>query len=348
MPPRSPVRFALCGVILCGFLFPAAPFADEPAGVEIPIPSPSAVTFRDPQLQKMWALDAIAPFEDKAPLWDYRDSALQEKMEMVLDRLDLDDDVKDKDLSVVLVDVTDPDRPRVAAVNGDQMMYAASLPKIAVLLAAFEMIATGKLQYDKETETLMKAMIRRSSNSATTEMMQRVGKENIARVLLSPRYRLYDPAHNGGLWVGKDYAKAGLWKRDPLHNLSHGATAMQVARFYYLLETGNLVTPEHSKQMRDIMEGSELKHKFVAGLLYVAPGAKLFRKSGSWRTYHSDSALVRRGGKTYILVALSDDKEGSQWMVDIAAAMDGMLRDAEHSPEAKSSKLKTGPDWKKQ
>jgi beta-lactamase class A len=295
----------------------------------------------------MWALDAIAPFEDKAPLWDHRDSALQEKMEMVLDRLDLDDDVKDKDLSVVLVDVTDPDRPRVAAVNGDQMMYAASLPKIAVLLAAFEMIATGKLQYDKETETLMKAMIRRSSNSATTEMMQRVGKENIARVLLSPRYRLYDPAHNGGLWVGKDYAKAGLWKRDPIHNLSHGATAMQVARFYYLLETGNLVTPEHSKQMRDIMEGSELKHKFVAGLLYVAPGAKLFRKSGSWRNYHSDSALVRRGGKTYILVALSDDKEGSQWMVDIAAAMDGMLRDAGHPSKAKSSKLKTGPDWKK-
>ena len=159
--------------------------------------------------------------------------------------------------------------------------------------------------------------------------MKRVGKENIARVLLSPRYRLYDPAHNGGLWVGKDYAKSGLWKRDPLHNLSHGATAMQVARFYYLLETGNLVTPEHSEEMREIMEGSELKHKFVAGLLYAAPGARLLRKSGSWRTFHSDSALVRRGQRSYIIVALSDDKEGSQWMVDIAAAVDGMFRDAD-------------------
>jgi beta-lactamase class A len=54
---------------------------------------------------------------------------------------------------------------------------------------------------------------------------------------VSPRYRLYDPRHYGGLWVGKDYAKSGLWRRDPLHNLSHGATAMQVARFYYLLKT---------------------------------------------------------------------------------------------------------------
>ena len=318
----------LSGVLFLGLLIVSPVHGDESAGGEIPVPS-AAATFRDPQLQKMWALDAIAPFEDKAPLWDYRDPGLQKQVEEMLDRLDLDDDVRDKDLSVVLVDVTDPDRPRMAEVNGDEMMYAASLPKIAVLLAAFEMIATGQMKYDGKTEKLMKAMIRRSSNPATTEMMKRVGKENIARVLLSPRYRLYDPAHNGGLWVGKDYAKSGLWKRDPLHNLSHGATAMQVARFYYLLETGNLVTPEHSEEMREIMEGSELKHKFVAGLLYVAPGARLLRKSGSWRTFHSDSALVRRGQRTYIIVALSDDKEGSQWMVDIAAAVDGMFRDAD-------------------
>ena len=334
--PEGLVRALLLGLLVAS---PAA--GDESAGGEIPVPS-AAATFRDPQLQKMWALDAIAPFEDKAPLWDYRDPELQRQFDAMLHRLGLDDDVRDKDLSAVIVDVTDPDRPRMAEVNGDEMMYAASLPKIAVLLAAFEMIATGQMKYDRKTEQLMKAMIRRSSNPATTEMMKRVGKENIARVLLSPRYRLYDPARNGGLWVGKDYSKSGLWKRDPLHNLSHGATAMQVARFYYLLETGNLVTPEHSEEMREIMEGSELKHKFVAGLLYVAPGARLLRKSGSWRTFHSDSALVRRGQRTYIVVALSDDREGGQWMVDIAAAVDGMFRDVDARPQKASRESRWG------
>lgn len=329
-------RRSFLGAVLLGLVIGAPVHGDETLGVEISVPA-AIDTFQDPQLERMWALDAIAPFEDKAPLWDHRDPSLQKSMEEVLRQIDLEDDVRDKDLSVVLVDVTDPDRPRVAEVNGDQMMYAASLPKIAVLLAAFEMIATGKLEYNKKTEKLLKAMIRRSSNSATTEMMNRVGKENIARVLLSPRYRLYDPSHNGGLWVGKDYAKSGLWKRDPIHNLSHGATAMQVARFYYLLETENLVTPKHSKEMKKIMEGSELKTKFVAGLLYVAPGARLLRKSGSWRTFHSDSALIRRGKRTYILVALSDDKEGSQWMVDIAAAMDVMIRDRSQKPKNSSS-----------
>ena len=65
------------------------------------------------------------------------------------------------------------------------MMYAASLPKIAVLLAAFQRIESGDMEYDDETQDLMVRMIRRSSNQATTELMHRVGKENIARVLLS-------------------------------------------------------------------------------------------------------------------------------------------------------------------
>ncbi|MFP8874920.1 MAG: serine hydrolase [Myxococcota bacterium] len=327
-------RFAegLLGVVIASALVPSGTArGDEAPGVEIRLPGEVAV-FKDPQLQKMWALDRIAPFEDKAPLWDYRDADLQEEVEKALARLELDDDVRRKRLSLALIDITDVDRPRVAEVNGDVMMYAASLPKIAVLLAAFELIATGKLEYDADTRRLLKAMIQRSSNSATTKMMHRVGKENIARVLLSPRYRLYDPSHNGGLWVGKDYAKAGLWKRDPLYNLSHAATAMQVARFYYLMETGNLVTPSHSEQMKELMTGSELDHKFAAGLHHVAPSARFLRKSGSWRNYHSDSALVRRAGKTYIVVALSNDADGNQWLVDIAAAMDGVIRREGRAP----------------
>ena len=230
-----------------------------------------------------------------------------------------------KGLAVAFVDVTDPDRPGMAAVNGDRMMYAASLPKIAVLLAAFEKIAQGKMSYDDDTRELMERMIQRSDNAATTELMHRVGKKYIARVLLSPRYRLYDPTHGGGLWVGKDYAKAGVWKRDPMHNLSHGATAIQVARFYYLLYTEQLVTPKWSKEMKEVMSGEHLNHKFVRALTQLWPRMLLLRKSGSWRTYHSDSALVERGGRAYIAVALSNDAEGGDWMRQLIVELDRMM-----------------------
>jgi beta-lactamase class A len=276
-------------------------------------------------IQELMALDGIARPKDDAPLWDYEDAVLQRRVERALAELGLDDDARNQRLSVALIDLSRPGKPRVAAVNGDEMMYAASLPKIAILLAAFEKVAQGKMTLDEDTEFRLSRMIKGSSNRYATEMMNQVGKEYIARVLLSPRYRLYDPEHNGGLWVGKDYAKAGLWRRDPLHNLSHGATAMQVARFYYLLVTENLVTPEYSRQMREILEDSELDHKFIRALREIDPNAAVSRKSGSWSTYHCDSALVQREGYSYIAVALSDSSNGSQWLGRIITALDGAV-----------------------
>ena len=276
-------------------------------------------------IQELMALDGIARFEDNAPLWDYHDDALQKEVDRALADLGLDDEARKGQLSLALIDLSNSGSPRVASVNGDAMMYAASLPKIAVLLAAFEKIAQGKMTLDADTEYRLTRMIKASSNHYATEMMHAVGKEYIARVLLSPRYRLYDPEHNGGLWVGKDYAKAGLWRRDPLHNLSHGATAMQVARFYYLLVTDNLVTPEHSRKMREILADSELDHKFVRALRKIDPRAAVSRKSGSWSTYHSDSVLVERDGYRYIAVVLSNNAKGSKWLGRIITKLDGLL-----------------------
>ncbi len=300
-------------------------FAQGAAGPEPVAADPRFEVVDDPILAKLKALDEIAPFEDLAPLWDHRDPALQAEVERSFEDLDLAEEIRSKRLAFVLIDITKIEEPRVAEVNGDVMMYAASLPKIAVLLAAFEQIAQGKMELDEETERLLVQMIRQSSNAATTEMMHRVGKENIAHVLLSPRYRLYDPRRNGGLWVGKDYAKAGLWRRDPLHNLSHGATAMQVARFYYLLETGNLVTPEHSAKMKEILSDTALDHKFVKVLRRINPAARWFRKSGSWRTFHADSVLVRRGDRAYIAVALSNDRKGQRWLGEVIETADRII-----------------------
>jgi len=271
------------------------------------------------------ALKPTSPFAYPAPLWAFKDNSLQRKVDEAISDLGLGKYARRKRLSVALVDVTNVDRPRVAEINGDVMMYAASLPKIAILLTAFEQIAQGKLKLDPRLELMLEAMIRRSSNSASTEVMHRVGTPNIAKVLRDPRYRLYDPKHNGGLWVGKDYGKEGLWQRDPLHNISHGATALQTARFYYLLQTGQLVTPEYSRKMKEILAETAIEHKFVKALREVSPDAVMCRKSGSWRNFHSDSALVERDGKSYIAVVLSEDDDGAEWLGRIIVALDRII-----------------------
>ena len=251
--------------------------------------------------------------------------ALQQQLEERLRHLKLDGAVRRGQLSVALVDVTDPARPRLAQVNGNQMVYAASLPKIAILLAAFERIQEGVLKLDAENRQLMTRMIRQSSNSAATEMINRVGRDYINDLLRAPKYRLYDARLNGGLWVGKEYGPGSAYQRDPLHNLSHGASAFQVARFYYLLQTDQLVSPELSREMKSILSEPAIQHKFVAGLQADAPQARIYRKSGTWREWHADSAIVEHDGRSYIAVALAQNPQGGEWLKRLIVELDGII-----------------------
>lgn len=245
------------------------------------------------------------------------DPDLQEGLETTLQHLSLDDDAAREKLCVTVVDITNLHEPRVAEVNGDHMMYAASMPKIAILLGAFVEAERGRLTLDQTNIESMTRMIRVSSNSDATRMLNLVGKRRVNRILQSEKYRLYDPAVNGGLWVGKEYAQGVAFERDPLHNLSHGATAMQTARFYYMLEAGELVNPKLTRLMKSMLSEPGIKHKFVKGLAGM-PGVKIYRKSGSWQHWHADSALIEAEGRKYILVALADDSRGGDWLAALA------------------------------
>ena len=260
-----------------------------------------------------------------ADLSENCDPQLQKGLERCLTALKLNRAAKNKNLSIVLVDITNPALPRMAYINPNEMMYAASLPKIAILLGAFERISNGEMTLDKKTWQKLAHMIRNSSNRAATEILNQVGKVYLANLLQSPRYRLYDPKKNGGLWVGKEYSKSGAWKRDPLHNLSHGATALQVARFYYMLQTGRLVSPERSRQMKAILSNPAIEHKFVKGLKSVHPDSRIYRKSGTWQQYHADSAIVEHDGRRYIAVALAKSRRGGKWLSDLIVAMDDLI-----------------------
>ena len=273
------------------------------------------------QLIVSWPISAAADGGgDFVPLREAFDPALQERLEGVLVRLRLDAPARAGRLAVALADISDIDDPRLAEVNGDRMVYAASLPKIAILLGAFVEVERGRMTLDGSTRRSLTQMVRVSSNVEATRMLNRVGKRNLIDILRSERFRLYDPATNGGLWVGKEYGRASAYRRDPLHNISHGATALQTARFYYLLESGHLLGEHLSREMKTMLGNPGIRHKFVKGLAGY-PGVSVYRKSGSWRRWHADSALVEDGERKYILVALAEDAAGGRWLENIARAV---------------------------
>ena len=262
------------------------------------------------------------------PVYDRRDPALQVKLtEEVNARPEWKKLVARKKMSVALVDISDPSAPRYAALNGENTMYAASMPKIAILLAAFQKIEDGELEDTPELRADLTAMIKVSSNTAATKMIDAVGGlDAVNEVLTNPDYLLYDETRGGGLWVGKRYAKKGRRVGDPMKGISHAASSMQVARFYYLLSTGRLVSPQASKDMLKIMSEPGINHKFVASLNANVDKSDIYRKSGSWRTYHADSCIVWADeGRQYILVGIVESAQGGKILRDLVPIAEDVL-----------------------
>ena len=239
--------------------------------------------------------------------------------------------IRQKKMAIGLVDMSQ-EKPRFARVNGNQMMYAASLPKIAILLATYVSFEDGTLAETDAVHAELENMIRVSSNSAATRLIDLVGMKKIQAVLKDPQFGFYDEKRGGGLWVGKRYASSGPRIGDPMHNISHGATATQVCRFFYLLASGRLINAERSAAMLEDLSDPHLHHKFVSQIEKRAPGAQMFRKSGTWRKWHSDAIMVQgTRWRDYILVGLIESEKGESIIRQVLPVVEELIVPPEYA-----------------
>jgi beta-lactamase class A len=262
------------------------------------------------------------------PLCQREDKALEERLDRALKRNGLWGPlVEAGKMAVGLVDLSHFRVPRFAQVNGRTMMYAASLPKIAILLAAYQGFADGTLKEIPPIHTDLIEMIRRSDNAAANRLITRIGLGRIEAVILNPRYRFYDFQRGGGIWMGSAYGPAGDQNPEPLKDLLHAASVTQVCRFYYLLAYGRLINPERSRQMLKILAFPDRHDKFVSVLEKVVPPQRLYRKSGDYRIWQSDSILVWGASwRRYILVAMVEHEQGEQILRELVPVAEHLLR----------------------
>lgn len=210
---------------------------------------------------------------------------------------------------------------RLAMIHPDRIEYAASVPKIAILLAYFQLHPEAATNLSPQTRHELGLMIKQSSNEIAAKYSQELGLTAIRQVLDS--YQFYDPAHGGGIWVGKHYGKTGERVGDPVGDHSHAATVRQLLRFYLLLEQGRLVSPAASRAMREIFASPNIPHlddRFVRGL--SGRGVEIIRKSGWWEDWFHDTAVIMGPERHYILVALTHHPKGDSYLVGLAAAVD--------------------------
>jgi len=233
-------------------------------------------------------------------------------------------------LAVGVVDLTVPGRHYYAGINDDQMVYAASLPKIAILLTVIDAANRGELRLTPEVEASLRRMIVASSNEDAATSAALVGLPAIADVVRDPRYCLYDEEAGGGLWMGHAYSRHAPYGRDPLFKITNGATTRQVARFYTMLDGGKLVSTHWSYRMLNLMGPPELGHKFVGGMRDRKGVDFLARKSGSWGRFHADSALIQHHGWRYVVVGLAETRHGENVMRELVRVVDDIIQRGEH------------------
>jgi beta-lactamase class A len=213
---------------------------------------------------------------------------------------------------------------RSAMLRPDCEYYGASVPKIAILLAYFQLRPAESANMDATARHELGLMIKASSNELAAKFSRQLGLKQIQQVLDS--YYFYDAQRGGGIWAGKHYGDDSERLGSPVGDNSHGATVRQLLRFYLMLEQGRLVSPEASAKMREIFASPEIPHddiKFVKGL----SGRKvvILRKSGSWENWLHDTAIVTGPGRCYILVALTNHPRGDEYLEALAGAVDGLM-----------------------
>ena len=264
---------------------------------------------------------------DWRPLEQRWDKSLQRKLEANLKQNEFWRSlIEKKKMAVGVVDLSDPKAARFARVNGKTMMYAASLPKIAICLAAFQSFTEGFLHDTPEIHKDLTDMIRLSDNQAANRMIDRISLHRIQAVIMDPRYRFYDPEGGGGMWLGARYGGGGERIADPIAGLSQAANVTQLCRFYYLLANGKLIGPERCRQMLEIFSNPGLHDKFVSVMEETVPLDRLYRKSGEWSVWHSDSMLVwDKGWRRYILAAMVEDPRGEDVLKHLVPVVERIL-----------------------
>jgi beta-lactamase class A len=222
------------------------------------------------------------------------------------------------------VGVLDLKTSRVAMINPDRIEYAASVPKVGILLAYFQLHPDAATQLDPKTRHELGLMAKASSNEMAAQFSRAMGLREIQKVLDS--HGFYDASRGGGIWVGKHYGPNSERIGDPVADHSHAATVRQLLRFWLLLEQNKLVSPAASKTMREIFASPDIPHddnKFVKAL--AGRDVSILRKWGSWQDWLHDTAVITGPNRRYILVGLTHHPRGDDYLVELARGVDDLM-----------------------
>lgn len=288
----------------------AAPTGAEAADEEPPAALGTAVVAPSPEAVVPQPPAVITPVEPATAR--HGDPALLTAIETALgDRAD--------HFGVVVVRLTDG---RSAVLNGDQVYYAASLFKLALLYDAGRLISTGSLDPDSRLQL---------TDTDFAEDLGTLGEVHIAedgtvlvREALSAMVTLSDNTsavallHRlGGANIDATLREAGI-ENTSVNTEELPTTASDMARIMELIVRGDGLSEEATQLMRSLLLDQRTRTGIPQG---VPRGIEVGNKTGNWEGATHDVAFVDAPGGTYIIAVLSDGSWEWDPLVAVSSAV---------------------------
>ena len=198
----------------------------------------------------------------------------------------------------VVYDITS--NTKLASINENASLQAASMIKPYVALAFFHQVKSGKLHYGATSRRHMELMIQRSSNTSTNWVMKQTGGPAATKVLLKRHY----PSLCNQLHLVEYIPSSG---RTYLNRLSAG----DYARFLTAMWKDQLPSSGEMKRLMALPG----KDRLYSNAKRVPTGTKVYNKTGSTAMCCGDmGVLVARGsdGRPYPYIIIGIIESGSR------------------------------------
>jgi beta-lactamase class A len=256
-----------------------------------------------------------------------------------------DKKLTEKELSITLIDLRDPQHPSTASFRGNERVYPASVVKLFYLVAVHRWLEDKKIQETAELKRAVRDMIVDSSNEATQYIVD-VLTHTTGGYELSPK-EMKDWQYKRDA-VNRYFTSLGFTNintnqktfcedaygrekvsRGPNGENRNKLTTDATARLLSEIVTGRAVTSARSAQMMELLkrdfsgtskDNDDQGHGFTGIALQGMNGVKLWSKAGWTSTTRHDAAYIElpKGAK-FVLVTFTTDHANEREIIPTVA-----------------------------
>ncbi len=257
--------------------------------------------------------------------------------------LDKFKNLKEGNLAITLIDLSDRQRPREASFRGDERIYPASVVKMFYLVMAHRLLEDGKLKETDELRRAMKDMIVESSNDATSHVLDVITGTTSGPEIKGRELKMWEAKRNAvnRYFAGLGYANInvnqktyceGPYGREQLFRGTKGEnrnklTTRATARLLAEIANGRAVNAQRSAMMMELMkrdfsgkstDPDDQAHGFTG--IALEPGARLWSKAGWTSTTRHDAAYIELpDGARFVLVTFTTDQSSEREIIPTVA-----------------------------